>query len=137
MSRFFHGDSSDESSSSDEEELYSDEEAEEKVASEEDSDDDDEDSDDSDSSSSDGDGAKTGANKFLKEADSDSDSDSEDGDRKKVISAKDKRLEELATIIKAIDNGVKISDWGLISAGMLCVGNMIWGPMLMYATRIR
>jgi len=136
MSRFFHGDSSDESSSSDEEELYSDEEAEEKVASEEDSDDDDEDSDDSDSSSDDGDGAKTGANKFLKEADSESESDSEDGDRKKVISAKDKRLEELATIIKAIDNGEKINDWGLISAGMLFARIKSLELRLMFAARI-
>jgi hypothetical protein len=72
MSRFFHGDSSSESSSSDEEELYSEEEEEEKVASEDDSDEEeDEDEDESSSEDEDG-GKKTGASKFMRDADSES-----------------------------------------------------------------
>jgi hypothetical protein len=119
MSRFFHGDSSSESSSSDEEELYSEEEVEEKVADEEDSDEE-EDDDDEDSSSEDEDGVKkTGANRFFRDAESESD-ESSDEDRAKVVkSAKDKRLEELEGTVKAIENGQKISDWGVISNGML------------------
>jgi translation initiation factor 3 subunit C len=122
MSRFFHGDSSSESSSSDEEELYSEEEEEEKVASDEnDSDDDDDDEDDDDDSSSeDEDGVKkTGANRFVRGADSDLE-ESSDEDRAKIVkSAKDKRLEELEATVKAIENGQKINDWGAISAGRI------------------
>ncbi|TAQ85045.1 hypothetical protein B7494_g6629 [Chlorociboria aeruginascens] len=115
MSRFFHGDSSSESSSSDEEELYSEEEEEEKA---EDSDEDeDEEGDDDESSSSDEDGVKkTGANRFMRDADSESD-ESSDEDRAKIVkSAKDKRFEELEGTVKAIENGQKINDWGSISA---------------------
>lgn len=57
--------------------------------------------------------------KFLKVArqmgDS-SDSDSED-ERKVVKSAKDKRIEEMQTIQKAIDNALKIGDWVATSTG--------------------
>ena len=118
MSRFFHGDSSSESSSSDEEELYSEEEEEEKIASEEDSEEE-EDEDEDESSSEDEDGAKkSGANRFIRDADSESE-DSSDEDRVKIVkSAKDKRLEELEATVKAIENGQKINDWGSISAGM-------------------
>ncbi|KAH8757488.1 eukaryotic translation initiation factor 3 subunit C [Hyaloscypha finlandica] len=116
MSRFFHGDSSSESSSSDEEELYSEEEVEEKVASDEDEDEEEEDDEDEDSSSEDEDGAKkSGANRFMRDAESESD-ESSDEDRAKIVkSAKDKRLEELEATVKAIENGQKINDWGVIS----------------------
>ncbi|KAI6251455.1 Eukaryotic translation initiation factor 3 subunit C [Erysiphe necator] len=108
MSRFFHGDSSSESSSSDEEDLYSEEEEENES--------DAEGSSDEDSSSEDEDGVKkTGANRFMRDADSESE-DSSDEDRAKVVkSAKDKRQEELESTIKAIENGQKINDWGAIS----------------------
>ncbi|KAH8594710.1 eukaryotic translation initiation factor 3 subunit C [Bisporella sp. PMI_857] len=115
MSRFFSkGDTDSESSSSDEEELYSDEEEEEENNDSDEEDSDDDDDDDSDSSS-DSDGPRTGANRFMKDAGSESDSDSDGEDRKVVKSAKDKRFEELEGIIKNIDNGKKINDWGVIS----------------------
>jgi len=116
MSRFFRGDSSSESSSSDEEELYSEEEEEVKADSEEDSDQDAEDSDESSSDDSEG-GKKTGANRFMK-GDSESEDSSED-ERGQVKSAKDKRIEELESTIKAIENGKKINDWNVISNGTL------------------
>ena len=120
MSRFFHGDSSSESSSSDEEELYSEEEEEEKAASDAEDSDEEEDEDEDESSSEDEDGAKkSGANRFMRDADSESE-DSSDEDRAKIVkSAKDKRLEELEATVKAIENGQKINDWGSISAGRL------------------
>ncbi|RKF57973.1 Eukaryotic translation initiation factor 3 subunit C [Golovinomyces cichoracearum] len=108
MSRFFHGDSSSESSSSDEEELYSEEEDQENSDAEDSSDED-------DSSSEDEGNKKTGANRFMKDADSESD-DSSDDDRAKVVkSAKDKRQEELEITVRAIENCEKINDWGAIS----------------------
>lgn len=116
MSRFFTaGDSSSESESSGEEELYSEEE--ENRAEEEDSDDDsDEDDSGSDSdSSSDGEGA-TGVNRFLRDTLEESD-DSDDDTPKIVKSAKDKRLEEMDSVIKAIENAKKIGDWSVISTG--------------------
>ena len=121
MSRFFHGDSSSESSSSDEEELYSEEEEEVKVASDEEDSDEEEDEDEDESSSEDEDGAKkSGANRFMRDADSESE-ESSDEDRAKIVkSAKDKRLEELEATVKAIENGEKINDWGSISAGRFC-----------------
>jgi translation initiation factor 3 subunit C len=121
MSRFFHGDSSSESSSSDEEELYSEEEEEEKAASDAEDSDEEEDEDEDESSSEDEDGAKkSGANRFMRDADSESE-DSSDEDRAKIVkSAKDKRLEELEATVKAIENGQKINDWGSISAGRFC-----------------
>jgi Eukaryotic translation initiation factor 3 subunit 8 N-terminus len=119
MSRFFHGDSSSESSSSDEEELYSEEEPVAKVASDEDEDEEEEDDEEEDSSSEDEDGAKkSGANRFMRDAESESE-ESSDEDRAKIVkSAKDKRLEELEATVKAIENGQKINDWGVISTGM-------------------
>ncbi|KAK2681700.1 hypothetical protein RAB80_003493 [Fusarium oxysporum f. sp. vasinfectum] len=70
---------------------------------------------DSDDSSSDDEGGR-GINKFLKDASSDSE-DSDDEVRAKVKSAKDKRLDELESSIKQIENGQKNGDWTLISAG--------------------
>ncbi|CAL3965746.1 hypothetical protein PZA11_002621 [Diplocarpon coronariae] len=115
-SRFFHGDSSSESSSSDEEELYSDKEEAEEASDAEDSDEDeDEDEDDSSSSDEDG-GKKSGVSKFLRDADSESEDSSDEDVAKVVKSAKDKRFEELESTVKAIENGQKINDWGVISA---------------------
>lgn len=138
MSRFFTaGDSSSESSSSDEEELYSEEEnaenAEEEFA------DRDKAAEKEDSDSDDSDGAgKTGASKFLREA-SDSD-ESEDSDKVTVVkSAKDKRLEELESVARLIENAQKINDWSSISTGQACVFSSVHSPKLIlgFMTRIR
>lgn len=90
----------------------------EKVASDEEDSDEEEDEDEDESSSEDEDGAKkSGANRFMRDADSESE-ESSDEDRAKIVkSAKDKRLEELEATVKAIENGQKINDWGSISAG--------------------
>ncbi|CCX15869.1 eukaryotic translation initiation factor 3 subunit 8 N-terminus-domain-containing protein [Pyronema domesticum] len=114
MSRFFHGGLSDsESSSSDEEELYSEEEeSEEEESSSEDGSDSAEEEEDDDSSDDDSD--EEGGSRFLRGAESD-DSDDEDGKRT-VKSAKDKRMEEIEGMIKAIENAQKINDWVTISA---------------------
>ncbi|CDH49660.1 eukaryotic translation initiation factor 3subunit 8 [Lichtheimia corymbifera JMRC:FSU:9682] len=55
--------------------------------------------------------------RFLKGAgsDSDEDSDEEFGRKRQVKSAKDKQLDEMQNSIKAIENGQKNNDWGLIS----------------------
>lgn len=123
MSRFFTaGDSSSESSSSDEEELYSEEE---NVQKSEESDDQDEASDDEDTSSDDSDGAgKSGVSKFLRDqVESD---ESEDEDKVTVVkSAKDKRLEELETVARLIENAQKINDWSSISTGQARSINLI------------
>ncbi|RFU24034.1 hypothetical protein B7463_g12302, partial [Scytalidium lignicola] len=118
MSRFFRGDSSSESSSDEEEELYSDnDEVEEKAEeSEEDSEESGEEDGD-ESSSEDEDGVRrTGANRFMRDAESESEESSDEERAKVVKSAKDKRLEELEATMKAIENGEKINDWGSISA---------------------
>ncbi|KXJ88791.1 eukaryotic translation initiation factor 3 subunit 8 N-terminus-domain-containing protein [Microdochium bolleyi] len=112
MSRFFRkgDDSTDESSS--EEEYISEEENSEKEESEEASEEEEEDSDDSDS---DDDGEKkTGASRFLRDADSDSDESEEEGP-KALKSAKDKQVAELESIIDVIEKRQKISDWAAVS----------------------
>ncbi len=110
-SRFFAGDSSDDSSSEDEEfELDENEEQ----SDEESSSNSDEEQDDDDSSSSDDGDGKTGASRFLREADSESDSD--DSEKVTVVkSAKDKRFDELEAIVRQIENGMKISDWNALN----------------------
>jgi hypothetical protein len=61
----------------------------------------------------------TGASRFMIGAASDSDSESEDDGRKRVVmSAKDKKVEELRTVAKMIGNGIKCGDWVLIHTGM-------------------
>ncbi|KAH8170706.1 PCI domain-containing protein [Sarocladium implicatum] len=123
MSRFFRGgDDSSSDSSSDEEEVYgSDEEQQQTLGrsgGQDDSDDDSSDDmsgQDSDDDSSDDSDAPRGAARFLNDA-SDSESDSDDEVRAKVKSAKDKRLDELESSIKQIENGQKNGDWTLISA---------------------
>jgi translation initiation factor 3 subunit C len=83
----------------------------------------DDDSDDMDGSDSDDDPKKTTAtgaikaNKFLVGADSDTDSDSEDESRRVVKSAKSKRQDEIDGSVKIMENGAKINDWVVISAG--------------------
>ncbi|KAF4595734.1 Eukaryotic translation initiation factor 3 subunit C [Ophiocordyceps camponoti-floridani] len=119
MSRFFRGggDSSSESSS-DEEELYSGEEENDQVVDKGDSDSDSDEEaseNDSDSSSDDDAGGRQGASKFLKDFDSESE-DSDNEVRAKVKSAKDKRLDELESSVKQIENGQKNGDWTLMSA---------------------
>ncbi|KAI0128680.1 eukaryotic translation initiation factor 3 subunit 8 N-terminus-domain-containing protein [Xylariales sp. AK1849] len=124
MSRFFTGGDSSSESSSDEEQLYSEEEEEETPANkflkgDDDSDDSeeesDEDEDESDEDSSDSEGGhRTGANRFLR-GDSSESEDSGDERIKTLKSAKDKRFQELEAIIKSIENGQKINDWGSIS----------------------
>ncbi|SAM00896.1 hypothetical protein [Absidia glauca] len=56
--------------------------------------------------------------RFLKGGDSDSDmdSDEEGGRKRQVKSQKDKRLEDMHSAAKAIDNGRKNNDWTLISS---------------------
>ena len=57
--------------------------------------------------------------RFLKgaETDSDEESDEEFGRKRQVKSALDKRLDEMNSSIKAIENGQKNNDWNLISTG--------------------
>ncbi|PKS10032.1 hypothetical protein jhhlp_004657 [Lomentospora prolificans] len=120
MSRFFRGrDDSSSESSSDEEDLYSEEEEleqqdAEEESEEESSEEEEEEEDEEDSSDESDDGAKKGASRFLKGDDSDSD-ESDEEVRGKVLSAKDKRYEELESIIKLIENAKKIDDWGSIA----------------------
>ncbi|KAH9929546.1 eukaryotic translation initiation factor 3 subunit 8 [Epithele typhae] len=132
MSRFFRaaGDSDSDSSSSEEEELMSSEEEGQKstapakpamsrfLKSTADSDDSDSSSDDEEEMSSDEDeGEKKKVSKFLKKpgADSDSDDGSDDDVKRVVKSAKDKRLDELESTGKQMDNALKINDWVAIS----------------------
>ncbi|KAK5997476.1 Eukaryotic translation initiation factor 3 subunit C [Cladobotryum mycophilum] len=119
MSRFFRrpGDESSSESSSDDEELYANED-EEQQSQEEESEEDSafgNDSDEESSEDSDDEDGKKGASRFLRDAASDS-SDSDDEVRAKVKSAKLKRLDELESSIKLIENGQKNGDWSLISA---------------------
>lgn len=117
-SRFFsRGDSDSDSSSSDEEELYVEkEEAEEASEAEEESEDE---FDSDEDSSSDEEDTRKGALRFLKAAGGADDSDeSDEEDRDRVVkSAKDKRLDELESTIKLIENARKINDWAVISTG--------------------
>jgi translation initiation factor 3 subunit C len=111
MSRFFHGSDSSSESSSDEEELYENEEEEQ---SEEESSEEESEEEEDDDSSSDGEGGRTGASRFLREA---SDESEESDDEKVTIvkSAKDKRFDELEGTIRLIENAEKINDWNAIN----------------------
>ena len=130
MSRFFaRGGSDSESSSEDEQELYSDREEEEQFS---DSEEESSEAESSEEESSDDEGA--GASRFLKNV-SESE-ESEDEERVTVVkSAKDKRLDELEGIIKAIENAEKINDWAVISSGtFIFVPRMVkgWGYAWMH-----
>jgi translation initiation factor 3 subunit C len=112
MSRFFQGSDSDSDTSSSEESV-SFSEQEDEVQSEGGS----EMEDESEEEESDEEerGAMARRDYFLRGAQSD-ESDEEEG-RRVVRSAKDKRLQEIETTTKAIENGGKINDWVLISNG--------------------
>lgn len=113
MSRFFKGGLSDSDTSSSDEELYSEDEeseAEEGSSSESGSEDESEEAEES--------GDDEGGSRFLKGGRGGSDDESEEDEGKRVVkSAKDKRLEEIEASIKLIENGQKINDWVVISAG--------------------
>lgn len=64
--------------------------------------------------------------RFLKGGD-DSDSDDESSVKRQVKSLKDKRLEGLFMSVKAIENGQKNNDWGLIASGKVCVFQFLGG----------
>lgn len=113
MSRFFKGGLSDSDTSSSDEELYSEaeeSEAEEGSSSESGSEDESEEAEES--------GDDEGGSRFLKGGRGGSDDESDEDEGKRVVkSAKDKRLEEIEASIKLIENGQKINDWVVISAG--------------------
>lgn len=114
MSRFFKGGLSDSDTSSSDEELYSEEEeseAEKGSSSESGSEDESEEAEES--------GDDEGGSRFLKGGRGGSDDESDEDEGKRVVkSAKDKRLEEIEASIKLIENGQKINDWVVISAGV-------------------
>ena len=113
MSRFFRGDSdSDSSSSSEEESLYS---GKSEESEQEESDLDSDDGSDSDESSDDEtERKKQGADYFLKGASSSDESDEDEG-RRVVKSVKDKRMDELESSIRQLENAEKINDWVSVS----------------------
>jgi translation initiation factor 3 subunit C len=116
MSRFFYGGGSDSESSSEEEELYSDREEEEQKSEEESSEEESSSEEEKEGSDEEEAGARTGANRFMKDV-SESE-ESEDEEKVTIVkSAKDKRLGELENTIKLIQNAEKINDWAVISAG--------------------
>ncbi|CAG8458925.1 395_t:CDS:10 [Ambispora leptoticha] len=102
-SRFFHGSSDSESEGS--------------LASDSDLSDDEELSEDSDELEEDKNkSTKPTESRFKKGAASASDSEESSGDEKRVVkSHKDKRLEELESTIKTLENAQKINDWVVIS----------------------
>jgi len=112
MSRFFRGDDSESESSSDEE-LYSDDEAKSGHGSSGS----DEESESEDASDSSDDGL-VGPSKFLKKGAGflvgATDEESEDEGKRQIKSARDKRVEEIQSTIRAIENGEKINDWNAI-----------------------
>ncbi|CEP14533.1 hypothetical protein [Parasitella parasitica] len=54
-------------------------------------------------------------NRFLKGGSDSDDSDDESSNKRQAKSQKDKRIEEMETAVKAIENGQKNNDWNLIS----------------------
>lgn len=123
MSRFFHGGMSDsDTSSEEEEELYSEEESEEEEAEESGEEDSEEEEESEEESDSDDDDKPNRFRFGAGAADSD---DSDDEGRRVVKSAKDKRIEEIESSIKLIENAQKINDWVSISAGTF-FGSLFW-----------
>jgi translation initiation factor 3 subunit C len=55
--------------------------------------------------------------RFLKGGSDSDDSDDESSRKRQAKSQKDKRVEEMETAVKAIENGQKNSDWNLIATG--------------------
>lgn len=62
--------------------------------------------------------------RFLRTDATDEDSSDEDGGKRVVKSARDKRLEEMETSGKQMDNALKINDWVAISNGEFFIANM-------------
>lgn len=58
-------------------------------------------------------------NRFLKGGSDSEDSDDESNKKRQAKSQKDKRIEEMETAVKAIENGQKNNDWNLISTGKI------------------
>ena len=114
MSRFFRGASDSESSSSDEQELYSeeDEEKSEESSSEESSS-----SSSSEDEVSEEEGEAEGGSQFIKGGKYEESDESEDEGRRVVRSARDKRLGEIESSIRLIENAEKINDWVVITVG--------------------
>jgi translation initiation factor 3 subunit C len=56
-------------------------------------------------------------NRFLKGGSDSEDSDDETSKKRQARSQKDKRLEEMESAAKSIENGQKNNDWNLISTG--------------------
>ncbi|CCA68523.1 related to translation initiation factor eIF3 [Serendipita indica DSM 11827] len=86
------------------------------------------DSDDSDDDDQPAPVAKPAVNRFLRKnagLGGGSDSDDSDDAPKIVKSAKDKRIEEMQTIGKAIDNAVKIGDWNAASTEFEKLGRLV------------
>lgn len=83
-----------------------------------DSSDDSENESDEDSEASEDEGKPSAKkSRFLLNGEEDEDSEDEDGGKKVVKSAKDKRVEEMESLGKAMDNALKINDWITISNG--------------------
>lgn len=53
----------------------------------------------------------------MKGASDSDDSDDESNVKRKAKSQKDKRIDEMETAVKSIENGQKNNDWNLISTG--------------------
>jgi len=120
MSRFFRSNLLNDSSSeseSDEEDLYSEEESDQEVQKSEDE----EASDSEAESAAEEKKKKKGLNRFLKDGSDSSDSDDSDNEvRGKIRSAKDKLVDELEAIIKAIYNARNVGSWAVVSTSELC-----------------
>lgn len=67
-------------------------------------------------------GSDSSSSESEEESDDDDDEDEESGDDEdkpsaRILSAHEKRLKEMEATGKAMDNGVKINDWSVISNG--------------------
>ena len=118
MSRFFTAGDSSSESSSDEEQLYSDDEEQQQQGQDEESSSEEEEEEEEEEESSSEEEGAGGVSRFLRDAAS-SDESSDEDTPKVVKSAKSKRLEELESVIKLIDNATKINDWSSISIGSM------------------
>ena len=110
MSRFFHGGSDSDSDFSDDSDLRSEEDIEKSE---------DESEDENIAKPVTTTGPATGASMFKRGAIVESDEEDEDDVRRVVKSAKDKRFEEMRSIVHAIDNARKINDWVALQTGKL------------------
>lgn len=118
MSRFFHGGASSSESDSDYSSSEDERSASDVSASESESD-----ASENESGSEDErpkkSGAAGGASRFMRGfAGSDSDEDSDEDVKRVVKSARDKRFDEMRSIVKSLKNAQKINDWVAIQNGM-------------------